>query len=208
MLTWDAGENRINLDSLGRINSILDELDTRTGPLSVVLTGKGKFFCNGLDLERFANNPHEFGATLSELERTIGRLLIFPAYTVAAINGHAFAGGALISCAFDYRVMREDRGYWCMNEAEIGLALDDLLWSILAHRLPRASAITAATTARRFNAHDAFQQGIVEAVAVEDQVLMHAITKAEAMATLDRTTLARHKELIHGDEAAKLGFTK
>ena len=90
-----------------------------------MLTGQGKFFSNGLDLERFGTNPSEFGATLTELHRTIGRLLVYPAYCVAALNGHTFAAGALLSCAFDYRVMRADRGYWCMNEAEIGLALDE-----------------------------------------------------------------------------------
>ena len=120
VLTWNEGENRVNLDSLGRLNEILDELERLEGPLGIVLTGQGKFFCNGLDLERFGSNPSEFGATLSELNRTIGRLLVFPAYSVAALNGHTFAAGALISCAFDYRVMRADRGYWCMNEAEIG----------------------------------------------------------------------------------------
>jgi len=60
--------------------------------VSLVLTGSGKFFCNGLDLARFADKRDEFTATLHSLEQTIGRLLIFPAYTVAAINGHAFAG--------------------------------------------------------------------------------------------------------------------
>jgi enoyl-CoA hydratase/carnithine racemase len=208
VLMWDAGENRVNLDSLGRINELLDELESRDGPLSIVLSGRGKFFSNGLDLGRFGDNPEEFVATLHEFERTVGRLLLFPAYTVAAINGHAFAAGALLSCAFDYRVMREDRGYWCMNEAEIGLALDERLWSILANRLPRATAIVAATTARRFNAPDALRHGIVDAVAVEDQVLLHAITMAASMAALDRTTLAQHKALIHGGEAALLGFTK
>jgi enoyl-CoA hydratase/carnithine racemase len=207
VLTWDAGENRVNLDSLGRINELLDELESRSGPLSIVLTGRGKFFSNGLDLERFGDNRDEFVATLHEFERTVGRLLLFPAYTVAAINGHAFAAGALLSCAFDYRVMREDRGFWCMNEAEIGLALDERLWSILANRLPRATAIAAATTARRFNAPDALHHGIIEAVAVAEQVLIHAITKAESMASLDRTTLAQHKALIYGAEAALLGFT-
>jgi Delta3-Delta2-enoyl-CoA isomerase len=207
VLTWNEGENRINLDSLARLNALLDELEKVEGPLSVVLTGSGKFFCNGLDLERFANDRDQFVATLQRLEQTIGRLLVFPAYTVAAINGHAFAGGALVSCAFDYRVMREDRGYWCMNEAEIGLALDERLWSILENRLPRATAIVAATTARRFSGPDALRFGIVDAVASEADVLAHALVVAESLANLDRATLGVHKRLVHGAEAQKLGFT-
>ena len=208
ILTWNDGENRINTDSLERLNALLDELEATTGPLSVVLTGVGKFFSNGLDLERFGSNPAEFSATLEELERTIGRLFVFPAYTVAALNGHTFAGGALLSCSFDYRVMREDRGYWCINEAEIGLALDYKLWSIISHRLPKATATAAATTAKRFNGADALEAGIVEAIASEDDVVRHAIEVAERYATLDRTTLRRHKLLAHGEESVILGFTK
>ena len=206
VLTWNDGENRVNLDSLARLNELLDDLEQTVGPLAVVLTGTGKFFCNGLDLERFGSKRDEFVATLDELKRTIGRLLLFPAYTVAAINGHAFAGGALLSCAFDYRVMRDDRGYWCMNEAEIGLALDDQLWSILANRLPRATALVAATTAKRFGGPDALAAGIVEATTGEDQVLRHGIDVAEGQVMLNRATLARHKALAHGVEARFLGF--
>ena len=207
ILTWNDGENRLNADSLERLNALLDELEVTKGPLAVVLTGVGKFFSNGLDLERFGANPAEFAVTLEELERTIGRLLLFPAYTVAAINGHCFAGGALLSCAFDYRVMRDDRGYWCMNEAEIGLSLDATLWSILAHRLPRATALVAATTAKRFNGPDALQGGIVEAIASEDEVLRHGIEMASRYAALDRATLSKHKYLAHGDEASLLGWS-
>ena len=207
VLTWNAGENRVNLDSLGRLNEILDELEAIEGPLSIVLTGTGKFFSNGLDLERFGSKPDEFRATLEEFERTVGRLLVFPAYSVAAINGHVFAAGALISCAFDYRVMREDRGYWCMNEAEIGLALDEKLYSILENRLPRQTAIVAATTAHRYAGPDALAHGIVESIQSEENVLAHALVVAEAMSVLDRTILAQHKRLAHGVEARHLGFT-
>jgi enoyl-CoA hydratase/carnithine racemase len=206
VLTWNEGENRINLDSLAQLNELLDEVEKTEGPLAVVLTGTGKFFSNGLDLERFADKRDEFVETLHLLEQTIGRLLVFPAYTVAAINGHAFAGGALISCALDYRVMREDRGYWCMNEAEIGLALDDRLWSILTNRLPRATAIVAATTARRFSGPDALRFGIVDAVASEEDVLGHALAVAESLSNLDRPTLGVHKRLAHGAVAEFLGF--
>jgi enoyl-CoA hydratase/carnithine racemase len=208
ILTWNDGENRINADSLERLNALLDELEVTEGPLSIVLTGVGKFFSNGLDLERFGANPAEFAATIEELQRTIGRLLLFPAYTVAAINGHCFAGGALVSCAFDYRVMREDRGYWCMNEAEIGLTLDERLWSILNHRLPRATAIVAAMTAKRYGGPDALAAGIVEAIASEDEVVSHAVEEAERYVALDRTSLSKHKYLAHGAEAKLLGFTR
>ena len=207
LVRWNEGENRINLDSLGRLNEILDELEGLEGPLAVVLTGAGKFFSNGLDLERFSDDREQFLSTLHELERTIGRLLVFPAYTVAALNGHTFAGGALVSLAFDYRIMRADRGFWCMNEAEIGMALDERLWSILANRLARSTAILAATTARRFSAPDALHYGIVEEIASEDDLLDRALEQAEKMAKLDRVALRAHKLLIHGAEAAHLGFS-
>jgi enoyl-CoA hydratase/carnithine racemase len=206
VLTWSDGENRINLESLARINEILDELETIEGPLALVLTGTGKFFCNGFDLGRFATDPTELGATLSELCRTIGRVMVFPAYTVAALNGHTFAGGALLSCAFDYRVMREDRGYWCMNEAEIGMALYDQLWSILIHRLPRATALDAMLRAHRFNGPEALARGIVESTAGELDVVNRAVEVAMAMADMDRVTLRTHKLLAHAEQATRLGF--
>jgi enoyl-CoA hydratase/carnithine racemase len=208
VITWNDGENRVNLDSLARLNEIADELEGRSGPLAIVLIGAGKFFSNGLDLERFGSNPTELAATFEDAKRTIGRLFLLPAYSVAAINGHAFAAGALISCAFDYRVMREDRGYWCMNEVEIGLALDEGLWSIMRHRLSMATATHAALTAHRYGAPEALAAGIIDATAADSEVLTHAIEVAERYAHLNRKILARHKVLAHGDEAAHLGYTK
>ena len=111
VIRWDDGENRVNAASLERLNDIVDELEAIDGPLSVVVTGSGKFFSNGLDLEHFADHD-ELASTALALCRFIGRLMVLPAYTVAAINGHAFAAGALLTCSFDHRIMREDRGYW------------------------------------------------------------------------------------------------
>ena len=207
VVTWADGENRVNLDSLGELNATLDEFEAMGGPLAVVLTGEGKFFSNGLDLARFGHEPGEFGDTLHALLRTIGRLVVFPAYTVAAINGHVFAAGALLSCAFDHRVMREDRGYWCMNEAEIGIALDETLSSILFNRLPRATAVAAMLTAHRYTGPEAQAAGIVEVVAPANEVLPRAIEVAAAMSETDRHILAAHKRLAHGELAADLGVT-
>jgi enoyl-CoA hydratase/carnithine racemase len=205
LITWDDGENRVNLDSLARLNEIFDELEGRSGPLAVVMTGAGKFFSNGLDLERFSGNIEEFADTFIRLKKLVGRIMLLPAYTVAAINGHAFAGGAAISLGFDYRVMREDRGFWCMNEMEIGLPLDEGLWSILHHRLPFATATNVSLTAHRYPGPEALGAGIVEETASETDVVSRACEVAQRYVALDRTTLSKHKYFAHGHEAVHLG---
>jgi enoyl-CoA hydratase/carnithine racemase len=206
VLTWNEGENRINHESLGRLHEILDELETIEGPLAFVLTGHGKFFCNGLDLGSFEPFSPEYYATLVELRRTIGRILVFPAYSVAALNGHTFAGGALISCAFDYRVMRGDRGYWCMNEVNIGLAVDAELWPVLTNRLPRATALHAVTTAHRYAGPEALTRGIADELEGEDRVLARAVEVAQAASSIDKKALRYQKRVTHGDVARGLGF--
>jgi len=97
VLRWRDGENRCNAASMARWHEVLGELEGIEGPLALVIVGDGKYFSNGLDLDRFAAKPDEAGPTVEGLHRLFGRLLLFPAYTVAAINGHAFAGGAMLT---------------------------------------------------------------------------------------------------------------
>ena len=120
---WDDGENRFDLASVREWHGLLDDLEGRDGPLAVVITGAGKFFSNGLDLDRFATEPEEAGPTVDGVHRLLGRMLLLPAWTVMAINGHAFAAGAMLTCTADVRLMREDRGYWCLPEVDLGLPL-------------------------------------------------------------------------------------
>jgi enoyl-CoA hydratase/carnithine racemase len=206
LLTWDDGENRINADTLAAWHARLDEVEAREGPRALVATGAGKFFSNGLDLERFGSDPEEFAAAIQGLLRLVARLYVFPAYTVAAINGHAFAGGALLSCAFDRRVMRADRGYWCMNEVDIGLPLTPELAAIVFARLPRAAAIEAILTGRRYGAADAVAEGIVEEQADAAEVVERAVALAAAMAPKDRSVVRAHKRLAHRELIAAIGY--
>jgi enoyl-CoA hydratase/carnithine racemase len=203
--TWDDGENRVNVDSVAALTAALDEVEGRPAPRALVLTGVGKFFSNGLDLERFGSDMAELTTTLDTALALIARLAVAPYYSVAALNGHTFAAGALLSMGFDYRVMREDRGYWCMNEAEIGLPLDRRLFAVLEHRLPRATAVHAALTAQRYPGPDAVAAGIVEEAVPESVVLERAVEVAAARAGLDPGVLATHKRLIHGRLAEALG---
>ena len=152
LLRWADGENRFNRDSVARWHEVLDDLESRDGPMAVVLTGEGKFFSNGLDLDAFAADPDGAGPILEGVHRLFGRMLLFPAFTVAALNGHAFAGGAMLACAFDQRVMRGDRGYWCLPEVDLGLPVTPGMFAVITSRLSTAAAADALVTGRRYGA--------------------------------------------------------
>ncbi len=123
VLRLRGGENRFSMELLDEVNAALDRVQAIEGPCALVTTGEGKFYSNGMDLDWLATAPDRAGEYLRAIYRLLGRVLSFPAPTVAAVNGHAFGGGALLAIAHDFAVMRADRGYWCMPEADLGLPL-------------------------------------------------------------------------------------
>ena len=203
VIRWNDGENRYNADSVIEWHDTLDELEAIEGPLALVVVGTGKFFSNGLDLDWMSRNRDEAGALLHGVHRLLGRMLTLNMYTVGALNGHAFAGGAMLACGFDTRVMRTDRGYWCLPEVDLGLPLTPAMYATVASRLTAATLHEAIVTGRRYHAADALAAGIVEHTAPEAEVLATAIALAEPMAAKNRSVIANHKQQMYG-EVAKL----
>jgi enoyl-CoA hydratase/carnithine racemase len=192
------GENRFNGDSIRAWHTILDELDAVEGPLAIVTTGEGKFYSNGLDLDWMSANPDTAGPHVDEVHRLFGRILGSRRITVAAVNGHAFAGGAMLVAAHDFVVMREDRGYWCLPEVDLGLPLTDAMHAVVTANLPRRAAHEAMMTGRRYTAGEALAAGIVHRTAGESDVLEQSVAIAAENAAKDPTVIAAHKRLSHG----------
>jgi enoyl-CoA hydratase/carnithine racemase len=193
------GENRFNRGTIDAIGAALDEVAAVDGPVALVTAGEGKFFSNGLDLDWMGADGAQDKGFLDAVHAMLGRVLRLDMITVAAINGHAFAGGAMLAAAHDVRVMRADRGFWCLPEVDLGLPLTPAMYAVLEAHLPRAALAEAALTGRRFSGPDAHAAGIVTEVAPEDGVLPRAIELAAAQAGKDRTVIAAHKRLLYGD---------
>jgi enoyl-CoA hydratase/carnithine racemase len=205
ILHLTAGENRFNPVTLGAITAALDELQGSDAPGALVITGEGKFFSNGLDLDWMGSAPAG-GAeeVLQGLHALLARLLAFPTATVAAINGHAFAAGAMLALACDARVMREDRGYFCLPEVNLGLPFTPGMTALLKARLSAATAHEAMVTGRRYSAPEALAAGIVEATAPSEQLLESAVNRAAALAGRPRATVAAIKRGLYADAVAAL----
>jgi Delta3-Delta2-enoyl-CoA isomerase len=205
VVRWDDNENRFNRASVDRWHAVVDELMAIEGPLAVVVTGTGKFFSNGLDLESFSADPAAAAGVIDDVHRLFGRMLMLPAYTVGALNGHTFAGGAMLACTFDSRVMRNDRGYWCLPEVDLGLPVTPQMFAAVTSRLSTATAAEALNTGRRYTAAEAVTVGIVEHTAPEADVVDTAVALAAPLAAKDRSVIAEHKRLLFADAARACG---
>jgi enoyl-CoA hydratase/carnithine racemase len=171
------------------MNAALDEVEGAARPSALVTTGEGKFYSNGLDLAWMGTDGVDAIAFVRTVHKLLGRVLAFPRPTVAALNGHAFAGGAMLALAHDFSVMRADRGYFCLPEADIGIPFTAPMNALIGSRLAQPTLHEACTTGRRYNGPEALRGGIVAAVGDEAEVLPLAVARAAALAAKDATTL-------------------
>ena len=208
ILTLSDGPNLLDQVSADALHARLDEVQAACqGPGALVLTGRGKFFSNGLDLPVVMGYQGEdqkrFGRTMGRL---FGRLITFPTPTVAALNGHAFAGGALLAIACDYRIMREDRGWLCMSEVDAGVPIAPPLMGLLRAKLPATTLRDAVLAGKRFSAAEAVAAGYADGHAPEADLLAHAVKHAAELATKERGIFATLKKTLWGDVARGLGY--
>ncbi len=201
ILTMQGGENRFNRPFLNALNEALDTVEASSGPAALVTTGGAeKFYSNGLDLAWLAGDGQSEGAAfVSDVIRFLGRLMAFTVPTVAAINGHAFAAGAMMALAHDFRVMRADRGFICLNEIDIRIPLAPGMAALVRNRLAGLTLRDAVLTGARFGGEEAGRRGIVDEAVPAGEVLPHAIARAAALADKDRATYGALKRGLYGD---------
>ena len=190
-------ENRFTAQWFTEANDCLDEVDASSGPAALVTTGTGKFYSNGFVPERFADEPAAVAAYLLAGQAFFARILAAEYPTIAAIQGHVFAGGAILASAHDRRVMRSDRGYFCLPEITMGLPIPGPMSDLLQARLPHATAREAILTGRRYGGLDAATSGLVHEAVEAEQVLPSAIAWAEEVVSTRGPVLSAMKRRLH-----------
>jgi Delta3-Delta2-enoyl-CoA isomerase len=192
------GENRFHPDWVADVNKALDEVEAADSPRAVVTAATGKFWSNGLDLDWVAANPDELNAYLVAVHELFARVLALPCATVAALQGHTFAAGAMLAMAHDFRVMRADRGFFCFPEVDLGIPFTPGMAALIQARLSKRTAHEAMTTGRRYGGQDALAAGIVDAVAGEGAVLDTALSLARQLAGKPPEALGIIKSRMYG----------
>lgn len=201
VLTMNAGENRFNRRFIDALNAALDEVEAFDGPAALVTTGgTDKFYSNGLDLDwMLGEGKDQVGQLVPDVIRLMGRMLASSVPSVAAINGHAFAAGAMLAMAHDFRVMRADRGYFCLPEVDLGLPLADGMTAVLRAKLPSHVLNELLLTGGRIGGGRCRELAIVDEAVEGDQVLPRAIERAAALAGKGRGIYASLKRSMYGE---------
>jgi enoyl-CoA hydratase/carnithine racemase len=198
VLRMRAGENRFNPTLLEGLNGGLEEAEAAEGPVAVVLTGEGKFFSNGLDLDWMAAAPKGGASQVVEgLQGLYARLLECPMPVIAAVNGHAFAGGAMLALACDGRVMREDRGFFCLPEVDIDIPFTPGMSALLRAKLTPQVAHRIMLSGARFGGPQAAELALVDGVAAEADVTSGAAALAEGFRGKTRSTVRTIKRELY-----------
>ncbi|KAG0283824.1 hypothetical protein BGZ97_008403 [Linnemannia gamsii] len=147
-------------DALDHVAEVVDKEELTEAAL--MTRGQDKFYSNGLDMERAFSVP---GFTDHTFMPMLNKILLFGIPTIACLNGHAFAGGCLMAMAHDYRVMRSDRGFMCMNEIDLPSPLPAGMSALLRYKMHPHVYRSCVLEAKRFNAKEALASHLVDAIA-------------------------------------------
>jgi enoyl-CoA hydratase/carnithine racemase len=209
-LTMDAEENRWNTTFVREIAKALDVIEKDEGPGALITASTNqKFFSNGLDLEwmQAPENYPEGGDREvfgEEFMYLMGRFITLPIPTVCAINGHSFGAGFMFALSHDVRIMREDRGFLCANEMQLGLPIPRPELALFKHKIPANAFFETVQLSKRWTGSDALEAGIVQEVSSFENLPEVALIKAQELAPLanNRKNFGHQKEMLYGENAA------
>lgn len=180
--------NAMDLDFCAEITERLDEARA-TRARAIVLTGVGRIFSAGVDmmhvLEGGASYVKRFVPALSDMLRAV---YLFPRPLVAALNGHAVAGGCVLACAADWRIMARGEGRIGIPELQVGLPFPALALEVVRATVAPTHFARIVYDGETFPADEAVHLGLVDEVVAPGQLLDRALAVATRLGKLTPAT--------------------
>lgn len=191
------GANALDEELLDGLDGALQRLETKGSPAVVLTSTHPTVFCPGLDLKKLDGRTRaEVGAIMRRFNALLCRLASYPGPTVAALTGHAIAGGCLLALSCDRRVMTRSRARVGLSEINLGIPVPAGAVAMLLALYPTRSVEQLVLEGDGFGGERALELGLVERLADGDGVIDEAIRLALHLASRPAAAFATAKRFL------------
>ena len=186
----------MDVDGLNELTERLDKaVWEEQGAL--VLTGKGSTFSAGADLRKVLDGgPEYINAGIVAMSQAFEALFVFPRPVVAAVNGHALAGGCILTSACDYRIMSETAGTIGAVELKAGVPFPSWALEVLRHAVNNAHVQEIVLTGHSYPPAEALSKGLIDEVVPENELLPRALEMAAELSAVPANTYRLTKRAL------------
>lgn len=196
--------NALNEQFLKELIALFTSLGSDEGVDAVVLTGRGSFFSFGFDVPEGASFERErFGAFLRDFCRVYQEMFLFPKPLVAALNGHAVAGGCMLAVSCDFRVMATGKVMMGLNEINFGASIFTGMEAVLRRNLGYLRAREVLYLGNFYLPEDALAAGLVDRLVEPEKLMEEALALAVELGKKPRAAFRALKLLMNGRIAEK-----
>lgn len=186
----------LDLEFLQALAAELDAAE-KDGVAALVVTGTGRIFSAGVDLIRLRDGGSDYLRNfLPALDACFEKLFCFPAPTVAAVNGHAIAGGGVLTLCCDRKLMSYGGGRIGLPELQVGVPFPTLVVEIVRATLAPPAAQEILLAGATYEPETALKVGFVDELTEPDELLEHAETAAKELAAFPRESYRLTKERL------------
>ncbi|MEO8704229.1 MAG: enoyl-CoA hydratase/isomerase family protein [Kofleriaceae bacterium] len=191
--------NAMSSDLLDTIERAIDDFE-RSPARAAVITGYDRFFSAGLALPRLVDlDRPAMGVFIEKFSRVMIRVFACEKPIVAAINGHAIAGGCVLALMCDWRIVVDDPAVRVgLNEVQLGIGLPSVVIEPLRAQVPPTALVAIALEGRLFTPVEAHTHGLAHVVVPAADLASHAAAKARTFAALAPAATAQVKRALRG----------
>lgn len=197
VLSFDRGPvNALDRDFLEAIAATLRDIDNRDVD-ALVLTGTDGVFSAGADLFRVLDGGKEYvDASVDALSAAFGSLFTFRRPAVAAVNGHAIAGGCVFACACDYRLMARGSGVIGLAELRVGVPFPTQAFEIVRFAAAPQYLQELIYLGRNYSPEEGLIRGLIDEVVEPAELMERALGTARRLARIPRPTFELMKRAL------------
>jgi enoyl-CoA hydratase/carnithine racemase len=199
--------NALDMEFSRRIIDALGELE-RSDARAVVMTGQGSVFGAGVDLPAIVAGGIDYVRSfLGTMITAFERLVEFPKPIVAAVNGHAIAGGAIMMLACDQRLLARGTARIGLTEIQVGVLFPAWALEIARFATPGEHFQTLIMTGRTYLPDEALARGLVDELVDPEKLIDRACEVAAELGAFPTATYAATKRQVRAPlvEAARRG---